>query len=128
VPPQVEQIRNIRTNEAAALQDISLIAAVSHGRAACEMPGLCYWAKSPFLIDFFYFGQKLKTGVMPTSVCATTFNGDIGLVQLDPNPKFRDKLLPPYCNDMIATQYRSIRESSFGPLLVPAGKFSAGRK
>lgn len=128
-PPQIEQIRNIRADEAAALQDINLIAAESHGRAACEMPGLCYWANSPFLIDFFYFGQKLKTGVMPTSVCATTFSsGDIGLVQLDPNPKFRAKLLPAYCNEMITSQYRSIKESSFGPLLVPIGRFSAERR
>jgi hypothetical protein len=121
-PLQIEGIRNIHANEAAALQDISLIAAVSHGRAACEIPGLCYWANSPFLIDFFYFGQKLKTGTMPMSACATAFrDADISLLQLDPNPKFRARLLPEYCNEMISARYKPILESSFGPLMVPVG-------
>jgi hypothetical protein len=120
-PRQIEQIRKIDTDEQAALQDIEVIHRQSDGHAACEIPGLCYWAKSAFTIDFFYLGQKLKTGVLPPSTCATTFqSGTIPLVQLDPNPKFRAKLLPPACNDLISAEYRPIRESSFGPLMVLA--------
>jgi hypothetical protein len=122
-PSEIEKIRHIDADEAAALRDINVINAASHGRAACETPGLCYWAKSSFLIDFFYFGQKLKTGSVPMSACANTFSGgDIPLLQLDPNPNHRAKLLPDYCNDMISSRYRPIRESSFGPLMVPAGQ------
>ena len=42
------------------------------------MLNLCYWAKSAFMVDFFYFGQKLKTGALPGTACADTFeHGDI---------------------------------------------------
>jgi hypothetical protein len=120
--PQIEQIANVDALEKAAVDDIKVISAQGHGRAACELPGLCYWAKSQFMVDFFFFGQRLKTGVIPASACAATFNGStIPLVQLDPNPKARQKLLPEYCNEMITSHYKAIRQSSFGPLLVPSG-------
>ena len=77
------------------------------------------------VVDFFFFGQRLKTGVIPASTCATVFgSGMIPLVQLDPKPKARQRLLPEYCNEMIASNYRLIRESSFGPLMVPSGTSS----
>lgn len=123
--PQMEQIANVDALEKAALEDIKVISAQGHGRAACELPGLCYWAKSRFMVDFFYFGQRLKTGVLPASACAAAFGGStIALVQLDPNPKARRKLLPEYCNDMITSNYRAVRQSSFGPLMVPIGSSS----
>ena len=123
--PQLEQIENVGALEKAALEDIDVIRAQGHARAACELPGLCYWAKSQFMVDFFFFGQRLKTGVIPASTCATVFgSGMIPLVQLDPKPKARQRLLPEYCNEMIASNYRLIRESSFGPLMVPSGTSS----
>jgi hypothetical protein len=74
------------------------------------------------MVDFFYFGQRLKTGIIPASTCIRAFDGsEIPLLQLDPNPQFRQKLLPEYCNEAITSHYRPIRESSFGPLLVPTG-------
>lgn len=124
--PQIEQIENVGALEKAALEDIQLISARGHGRAACELPGLCYWAKSQFMVDFFFFGQRLKTGRLPASACAATFGGStIPLVQLDPNPKARRKLLPEYCNAIITSNYRPIRQSSFGPLMVPVGSPSS---
>ena len=123
--PQLEQIANVDALEKAALEDIKVISAQGHGRAACELPGLCYWARSEFMVDFFFFGQRLKTGRLPASACAATFGGGtIPLVQLDPNPKARRKLLPEYCNEMITSNYRVIRQSSFGPLMVPTGSSS----
>jgi hypothetical protein len=120
--PQLEQIENVGALEQAALEDIDVIRAQGHGRAACELPGLCYWAKSQFMVDFFFFGQRLKTGIIPAGTCATVFgSGMIPLVQLDPKPKARQRLLPEYCNEMITSNYRLIRESSFGPLMVPIG-------
>lgn len=128
-PAQIAQIENVPALEKAALADISVINAEGRGRAACQLPGLCYWAKAPFTVDFFYLGQKLKTGTLPRSACAHAFGGGaISLVELDPVPEIRQKLLPDYCNDMINSRYRPIRESSFGPLLIPAhGVSSAGK-
>jgi MFS family permease len=118
-PLQIEKIHNVDAREQAALQDIQVIRQEGHGRAACEMIGLCYWARSAFMMDFFYFGQKLKTGVLPMSACAEAFERrDISLVQLEANPRFRAKLLPPDCDQLISAQYRPIRQSSYGPLLV----------
>ena len=129
VPHQLDQIRRITPLEQAALSDIRLIKSEGHGHAACELPGLCYWARSEFMVDFFYFGQRLKTGILPRSACAAAFDGSgIPLLQLESNPKFRQKLLPAYCNEMILSHYKPLRESSLGPLLVPSAKHSAAQR
>jgi len=121
-PSQIAKIHSIDADEQTALQDIEVIRLGSHGRAACEMLDLCYWAKSAFMVDFFYFGQKLKTGVLPKSACADAFErGDISMVQLESNPRYRAKLLPTDCDELITAQYHPIRQSSFGPLLVRPG-------
>jgi hypothetical protein len=121
-PSQIAKIHSIDADEQTALQDIKVIRLDSHGRAACEMLDLCYWAKSAFMVDFFYFGQKLKTGVLPKSACATAFErGDIAMVQLESNPRYRAKLLPADCDELISARYHPIRQSSFGPLLVRPG-------
>lgn len=118
-PALLRDIHNIDADEQSALQDIQVIEANGHGRAACEMLNLCYWAKSAFMMDFFYFGQKLKTGALPGTACADTFErGDIAMVQLEHNPRWRAKLLPNDCDAWITSRYRPIRESNFGPLLT----------
>jgi len=120
-PTEFEGIRNVAADERSALRDIEIIRADGHDRAACEMLNLCYWAKSAFMVDFFYFGQKLKTGVLPRTACADTFeHGDIALVQLESNPRYRAKLLPNDCDALIMSRYHSVRESNFGPLLTRA--------
>jgi hypothetical protein len=119
---ELRDIRNLEADERAALQDIEFIKAHSNGHAACEMLDLCYWAKSAFMMDFFYYGQKIKTGVLPRTACADTFeHGDITLVQLEANPRWRAKLLPNDCDALILHQYHRIRESNFGPLLARPG-------
>ena len=119
---ELRDIRNLETDERTALRDIEIIKADGHGHAACEMLDLCYWAKSAFMMDFFYFGQKIKTGVLPRTACADTFeHGDITLVQLESNPRWRAKLLPNDCDALIMHRYRPIRESNFGPLLARPG-------
>ncbi|HWM65670.1 MAG TPA: 6-pyruvoyl-tetrahydropterin synthase-related protein [Steroidobacteraceae bacterium] len=121
-PLQLQEIRSIDADEQAALLDIQVIRADSHGHAACEMLNLCYWAKSDFMMDFFYFGQKLKTGVLPRTACADAFeHGNISLVQLESNPRFRAKLLPNDCDALITSTYHSVHQSSFGPLLMRTG-------
>lgn len=119
-PDQIEQIRDVKANEQAALEDIHLISARGQGKAACQLPSLCYWAKARFTVDFFYLGQKLKKGVIPAGACATVFGGkEIPLLELDPNVNFRKNLLPEYCTETILANYRVFRESTFGPLMVP---------
>jgi hypothetical protein len=121
-PLQLEKIRSVDARERAALEDIELIRQDGQGRAACEQLGLCYWAKSAFMVDFFYLGQELKTGVVPMSACADAFErSQISLVQLEANPRYRAKLLPSYCDALINAQYHPVRKSSFGPLLVHPG-------
>jgi hypothetical protein len=119
---QLQEIRSIDADEKAALLDIKVIHADSNGHAACEMLNLCYWARSDFMVDFFYFGQKLKTGMLPQTACADTFeNGNISLVQLESNPRYRAKLLPNDCDTLITSTYHSVHQSSFGPLLMRPG-------
>ncbi|MBS0419163.1 MAG: glycosyltransferase family 39 protein [Proteobacteria bacterium] len=118
-PAEIEAIRNIAANERSALRDIAIIKADGHNRAACENLNLCYWAKSAFLMDFFYFGQKLKTGLLPPTACADTFeHGKIALVQLESNLRYRAKLLPHDCDALITSRYHPVRESNFGQLLM----------
>jgi MFS family permease len=118
----IGNIRSIDAREQAALQDIQTIRRDGQGRAACEMIGLCYWARSAFMVDFFYFGQKLKTGALPMSACVDAFErSNITLLQMEANPRFRAKLLPSYCDGLIDAEYHPIRQSSFGPLLVHPG-------
>jgi hypothetical protein len=119
-PAQIQQIASVDARERSAIEDIRLISAQGHGRAACESPSLCYWAKSDFMVDFFYFGQRIRTGVIPLSACSRAFDGsEIPVVQLDPDPRIRAKLLPESCNETITSNYRIIRRSTFGPVLVP---------
>lgn len=42
----------------------SMIADVraARGTVLCEVPSVCYWAGKPFTLDFFAYGQKLRTG------------------------------------------------------------------
>ena len=120
-PAEIQGIRNIPADERSARRDIEMIQADGHQRAACEMLNLCYWAKSAFMVDFFYFGQKLKTGVLPRTACADTFqHAEIALVQLESNPHHRAKLLPNDCDALITARYRPVRQSNFGPLLTRA--------
>jgi hypothetical protein len=127
-PLQIELIHRIDADEQAALQDIDLIRKNGDGRAACQMMGLCYWAGSAFTVDFFYFGQQLKTNTLPPSACAQAFDGSaVSMVQLHSNPRFRAKLLPAYCEQLIDRQYHLIHESSFGPLLISAASATRSR-
>jgi 6-pyruvoyl-tetrahydropterin synthase-like protein len=119
---ELRDITHLESDERTALQDIKIIRMEGHGHAACEMLDLCYWAQSAFTMDFFYFGQRIKTGVLPRTACADAFeHGDITLVQLEPNPRWRAKLLPNDCDALILHRYRPIHESNFGPLLARPG-------
>jgi hypothetical protein len=71
-------------------------------------------------VDFFNYGQVLKTGALPESSCEAVFlTPRIQLVQIE---KFEGRelsfRLPMACNDFIHRHYRPIRDSEFSVFLV----------
>jgi hypothetical protein len=69
---------------------------------ACETLSLCYWAGQPAEIDFFNFGEKLRTGAMTdTDFRARIERGDYGYVEVEPtSPR-----LPTPTADWLASHY-----------------------
>lgn len=122
VPGAIGTIKNLDAREKATLNYVSQIKSYGQGRAACEMPGLCYWANSSFTVDFFNYGQKLKTGAMPVASCESVFRGaNIALIQMQSVDGRGSELLPEVCNRIIYENYRPIATSDLGVLLVPRG-------
>ena len=111
----------MQAREAAAFADIDAIKRLGRGSAACETLALCYWAKSPFSVDFYNFGQKLAIGAVPPAACAKVFvNNGIHLVQVSrqEGTSSLTALLPRYCSDIIGDHFRTVSESPFGLLMV----------
>jgi len=121
VPGTIAAIRDIDLREATSLREIRLLADVGKGRAACEGPALCYWAKTPFMLDFFMFGQKLKTGRLPESACEAAFGARISMVQLESSTWHGSKQLTEDCNHFIYEHYQPIPWAGPGALLLPVG-------
>jgi len=87
--------------------------------AACENLSLCFWSGAPFNLDFFNFGQKLKTGRVPLDVCSRLFDGThYRLLQLYSAPTATDTRLPAACNRVIADHYDVVRTSINGVFLT----------
>jgi hypothetical protein len=38
----------------------------AHGPVLCEVLAICFWADKPMELDFFAYGQKLRTGTDPS--------------------------------------------------------------
>jgi hypothetical protein len=87
--------------------------------AACESLALCFWAGAPFSLDFFNFGQKLKTGRVPMAVCSQLFDGRRFTVLHLYSPTNSDALLPRACSSSIAEHYQLARSSINGIFLIP---------
>src|SRR5262249_38358369 len=65
VPEDLNRIRELDALEQDTHDTVQMIARLGNGHAACETLSLCYWARGAFTLDFFSYGQKLKTGVLP---------------------------------------------------------------
>jgi hypothetical protein len=118
-PDNWRLIQQTDLREAQALEDIRAIRAVGRDAAACETLALCYWAGSAFTVDFFNYGQKLRTSAVQVASCPNVFlRGTVLLLQLDSPrgdlPTFR---LPRSCNDLIARYYEPTRVSMYGTLM-----------
>jgi len=101
-------------------QDVEFLRTHGPERAACENLALCYWAGAPFNVDFFNFGQKLKSGMVATLECERLFDGHTTrLIQLEERPGPFESRLPAACNEAIDANYVVVRESHNGVLMVP---------
>lgn len=119
LPRALANVRNLDSLEKRSLSYISQIKSRGHGRAACEMLGLCYWADTPFTLDLFIYGQKLQTGVLPLASCNSTFRAaTTPLIQLQSVNRHGMDLLPETCSRLIYDNYRPIADSDLGVLLI----------
>jgi hypothetical protein len=79
-------IRELRDRSQAEKGWDAIIADVrdARGPVLCEVPVVCYWAGKPFSLDFFAYGQKLRTGTSPTPLLGFIGRRRAALLILDP--------------------------------------------
>jgi hypothetical protein len=95
-----------------------LITERGHGAAVCETLQLCYWAHAPFTLDFFNYGQKLETGLLPVAPCVAALRrGAYPVLQLESPEAYTVRLGP--CSAAIQQHYTVVLRSRVGTVLVP---------
>jgi hypothetical protein len=105
---------------------VSLIGELGGGRAACETVALCYWAHEPFTLDFFGYGQKVRSSPASRESCDAMFErGEFPVVQVESSRLSEYSRLGP-CTLAIGRYYTAVFHSRLGTLFVP--KQSAGRR
>ena len=126
VPSIVQGVRALDAREQDTREAVELIQRLGQGRAACETLALCYWARGPFTIDFFNYGQKLRTGALPVETCEAAFQrGEYPVLQLDAEHRKRgDRLWQ--CAPAIRRYYTEALRSSVGSIWVPKQQQVAG--
>ena len=123
VTDEERKYQTLQSREADAHEAIRLIKEAGGGHAACETLSLCYWADNGFEVDFFGYGQKLATGVLPLSSCEKVFLApEMRLVQID---KYQGEpvsmRLPPACNEVIQAHYTVLLDSELYVLFARRG-------
>ena len=121
LPADIATIRALPSNEGQALSDVRLIRELGHGAVACETLALCYWAGSPFRVDFFNYGQKLALHRLPPSSCEHVFaESDLRLIQTEPSARSAELSgsLPADCNRIIRDHFVAVRTSFDGLFLL----------
>jgi hypothetical protein len=86
-----------------------MIAAVrdARGPALCEMLAVCYWADRPMGIDFFAYGQRLRTGTDPRPLQRLITDRKVAVLIVDRSRHYfrGDGRLPPPLPQMIERNY-----------------------
>ena len=119
IPQTVHDVRQLDSLEADTRTTIAAIQRLGKGHAACETIALCYWARGPFTMDFFNYGQKMLTGAMSVDACKAAFErGDFPVLQLEPDRKVAGSRLWP-CTPAIREFYTEAFRSRVATLLVP---------
>lgn len=118
VPKTLRAVQDASALEQDTRTAVALIQRLGHGRAACETPALCYWAHGAFTMDFFNYGQKLRTGAVPVAACERMFaRGEFPVLQIEPQRSSEGRLWP--CSPAIHRYYTEMFHSRIGSLLVP---------
>jgi len=126
VPKTWRAIRALGAVEHDARQTMELITRLGQGRAVCETLQLCYWARAPFTLDLFNYGQKLETGLLPVAPCVKALReGAYPVLQLE-SPEARTVRLGD-CGAAIQQYYIVIWRSRVGTVLVPRGTLDRAR-
>jgi hypothetical protein len=119
LPDTLRAVRNLDAAEQDTRATVRMIERLGSGRAACETLALCYWAREPFNVDFFTYGQKLKTGALSAADCSAALRrGDFPVLQLEPDREAMGSRLGPCSEDLFA-YYRVAWRSRVAVLLVP---------
>ncbi|MBA2935733.1 hypothetical protein HZF05_16740 [Sphingomonas sp. CGMCC 1.13654] len=96
----------------------SMIADVhnAHGPVLCEVPVVCYWAGRPFSLDFFAYGQKLRTGTDPRPLAGLIEGHRPALIILDPayNAQSGEGRLPVPFPALMRANYHVVRTVPYG--------------
>ncbi len=82
----------------------------------CEFLSVCYWAGKPLEIDFFAYGQKLRTGTSPAPLAAliTARKAAVMVVDEADDVPPSEKRLPPPLPALIDANYRVTRTAANG--------------
>ncbi|MBE7213233.1 MAG: hypothetical protein INR65_19640, partial [Gluconacetobacter diazotrophicus] len=94
------------------------------GPVLCEYLAVCFWANKPEELDFFAYGEKLRSGRDPGRLAAFIADRKASLIVVDRGRKYRngDGRLPPPFPAMIDRNYVPARSGPAGTvLMVPAG-------
>jgi len=112
-------MQRLDEREVMTRDDVRTVRELGHGRAACEELALCYWAGTSFQVDFFNYGQKLKTGMLAHSSCDRLFGTDrFDVVQIDRDIGLGSSRLTAACNSVIREHFVPIRQSPSGEILL----------
>lgn len=86
VPHIKRSLRELHMRAADSKAWDGMIADVRHARdpVLCEVPVVCYWAGKPFTLDFFAYGQRLRTGSDPSPLARFVTARRASLLILDP--------------------------------------------
>jgi hypothetical protein len=119
LPKTLRAMQEIDALEQDTRTTVAMLEQLGNGRAACETLALCYWARGQFTLDFFNYGQKLRTGALPVEPCkAALQRGDFPILQLEPGLSPQGGRLWP-CSPAIHQYYTEVFRSRVGTLLVP---------
>jgi hypothetical protein len=118
---QMAGIQRMDAMESATLDEIRLLRRLGQNHAACEELALCYWAHGSFEVDFFNFGQKLKTRALTNASCELIFDpARLAFVQLQSAQEPATPLLPEDCNLVLQRRFTKGSDVPLGQILVPA--------
>lgn len=120
LPRTIRAVQGADALERDTRATIEMIGRLGRGHAGCETLALCYWAHSPFTIDFFNYGQKIQTGALSVDSCTEALRrGQFPVLQveLESDDSARHRLGA--CAPAIQRYYTEVSRTSAGALLVP---------